>query len=112
MKYLPVSLETLREYAVYNDGTNTYSCANLGCGNYTVNAFWTSIPEATEIRENGDGTWTVTVDAVCERKGTDCILTHELTVDFPQGDTIRYLGNHILGDGASQIPLYRYRVSE
>ena len=37
---------------------------------------------------------------------------HELTVDFPEEGTIRYLGNHILDEGASQIPLYRYRVSQ
>ena len=112
LKYLPITQESLREYAVYNETANTYGCANLGCGNYSLNAFWTSIPEVVDIRENGDGTWTVTVDAVCERKGTDRILSHELTVDFPEEGTIRYLGNHILDEGASQIPLYRYRVSQ
>ena len=112
LKYLPITQESLREYAVYNETVNTYGCANLGCGNYSLNAFWTSIPEVVDIRENGDGTWTVTVDAVCERKGTDRILSHELTVDFPEEGTIRYLGNHILDEGASQIPLYRYRVSQ
>ena len=112
LKYLPITRENLREYAAYNETANTYGCANLGCGNYSVDAFWTSIPEVVDIRENGDGTWTVTVDAVCERKGTDRILSHELTVDFPEEGTIRYLGNHILDEGASQIPLYRYRVSQ
>lgn len=112
MAYLPVTQDELREYAAYNEAKNTYACANLGCGNHTLAVFWTSIPEVVNIRENDDGTWTVTVDAVCERAGTDCILTHELTVDFPEKNRIRYLGNHILGDGAGRIPLYRYRVSE
>ena len=75
-------------------------------------AFWTSVPEVKDIRENGDGTWTVTVDAVCEREGTDCILSHELTVDFPEEGSIRFLGNHLVDDGAGRIPLYRYRVEK
>lgn len=112
LKYLPITRESLREYAAYNEAANSYGCANLGCGNYSADAFWTSIPEVVDMYENGDGTWTVTVDAVCKRKGTDRILSHELTVDFPEEGTIRYLGNHILNEGASQIPLYRYRVSQ
>lgn len=112
MKYLPVTQEELRQYGVYDSETNTYGCANLGCGNYTLAAFWTSVPEAVDIRDNGDGTLTVTVDAVCTRAGTDGIVSHELTVEFPEENTIRYLENHILGDGASRIPMYRYRVSE
>ena len=110
LRYLPVSREKLREYGTYNEETGRYGCANLGCGNYSLAAFWTSLPETADIRENGDGTWTVTVDAVCEREGTDCILSHELTVDFPEDGRIRFLGNHLIGDGADRIPLYRYRV--
>ena len=112
MRYLPVSREELREYGAYNEETGRYGCANLGCGNYSVAAFWTSVPEVKDIRENGDGTWTVTVDAVCEREGTDCILSHELTVDFPEEGSIRFLGNHLVDDGAGRIPLYRYRVEK
>lgn len=112
LRYLPVSREELREYGAYNEETGRYGCANLGCGNYSVAAFWTSVPEVKDIRENGDGTWTVTVDAVCEREGTDCILSHELTVDFPEEGSIRFLGNHLVGDGAGRIPLYRYRVEK
>ena len=33
MKYLPVTAEEIREWAVYDGETQTYAWANLGCGN-------------------------------------------------------------------------------
>ena len=41
-----------------------YAWAPLGCGNYAPNFFGTSVPEVVEVRENPDGTVTLTVNAV------------------------------------------------
>ena len=43
-----------------------YAWAPLGCGNYAPNFFGTSVPEVVEVRENPDGTVTLTVNAVCD----------------------------------------------
>ena len=65
---------------------NNLLCSNwdrerLGCGNYAPSFFGTSVPEVTQIRENEDGTFTLTVDAVCQMiLCNDAVITHELTV--------------------------------
>ncbi len=43
--------------------------------------FSTSVPDVTQIRENEDGTFTLTVDVVCQMiLCDDAVITHELTV--------------------------------
>lgn len=110
MKYLPVSSEQLKKWAVYDGKSGKYMYARLGCFNYTPDNFWTSTPEITKIKKNKDGTTTITIDAVCERMGSDKVITHNLTVRFLKNDGIEYLENQILGDGLQKIPKYQYRV--
>ena len=124
MKYLPITAEQLRRYAVYDEERRTYAWVRPGCGNYEPNIFGTSMAEITEMQENGDGTVTLTVDAVCEMMGSDAVITHQLTVELSSNEslgkdyssrssetgTIRYLKNHVLGDGKEKIPPYQYRV--
>lgn len=113
MEYLPVSQENLREWAVFDEERQSYLWERLGCGNYAPNLFGTSVPEVTDIRENGDGTFTLTVDAVCQMiLCDDAVITHELTVRFSEGENIQYLGNRILDNGLLMIPEYQYRVEK
>lgn len=109
MKYLPVTAEQLREYAFYNAENETYDWVMLGVGNYAPNAFWISVPEVTGIKENEDGTITLTVDVVCEKKGNDDFYTHEVTLRIMDGGKAKYLSNHILDDRPGMIPDYQYR---
>ncbi len=115
MEYLPVTAEQIRKYAVWNGEENeekrTYAWVGLGCGNYAPTFFGTSLPEATDIRYHGDGTVTLTVDAVCGMMMCDdAVITHELTVEFDGSGGFRYLGNKILNDGIKDIPVYQYRM--
>ena len=111
MEYLPVTAEEIREHAVFDEEKQTYAWAGLGCSNYVPTCFGTSFPEVTDIRENSDGTVTLTVDAVCSMlRCDDGVITHELTVRFAEDGSFRYLGNRILGDGISNIPEYQYRI--
>lgn len=111
MEYLPVTAEEIREHAVFDEEKQTYAWAGLGCSNYVPTCFGTSFPEVTDIRENSDGTVTLTVDAVCSMLWCDdAVITHELTVRFAEDGSFRYLGNRILGDGISDIPEYQYRI--
>ena len=123
MEYLPVTVEQIREYAVYHETngeksseisdreSRTYAWVGLGCGNYAPTYFGTSLPEVTDIRSNDDGTVTLMVDAVCGMiLCDDAVITHELTVEFDGNGRFRYLGNKILNDGISSIPAYQYRM--
>lgn len=113
MEYLPITVEQIREYAVFDEENQTYFWARLGCFNYAPTFFGTSLPEVTDIKENDDGTVTLTVDAVCDMViCDDAVITHELTVRFAEDGSFQYLGNHILNDGIMQIPDYQYRIKK
>ena len=113
MKYLPVTKEQIREYAVFDEENQTYYWARLGCFNYAPTFFGTSLPEVVDIKENQDGTVTLTVEAVCDMViCDDAVITHELTVRFAEDGSFQYLGNEILNDGIMHIPDYQYRIKE
>lgn len=105
--------EELRQWAVFDEGRQVYRWERLGCGNYTPSFFGTSVPEVTQIRENEDGTFTLTVDAVCQMiLCNDAVITHELTVRLSENGDIQYLENRILDDGIFNIPEYQYRIGK
>ena len=111
MEYLPVTAEQIREYAGFDEEKQTYYWERLGCFNYTPTFFGTSLPEVVGIKENDDGTVTLTVEAVCDTViCNDAVITHELTVRFAEDGSFQYLGNEILNDGITSIPDYQYRI--
>ena len=113
MEYLPVTAEQIQEYAVFDEKNQTYVWVRLGCLNYAPTFFGTSLPEVIDIKENEDGTVTLTVDAVCDMViCDDAVITHELTVKFADDGSFQYLGNKILDDGIKEIPDYQYRIKE
>lgn len=112
MEYLPVTAEQIQQYSVFDAESQTYAWQSLGCGNNTLSYFATSVPEVVDIRENEDGTTTLTVDAVCEMiLGEDAFITHELLVKFSEDGKFQYLGNKILENGIEKIPTYKYRIN-
>jgi hypothetical protein len=111
MEYLPVTAEQIREYAEFDEKNQTYYWARLGCLNYAPTFFGTSLPEVVNIKENEDGTITLTVEAVCDMViCDDAVITHELIVKFADDGSFQYLGNEILNDGIMDIPDYQYRI--
>ena len=113
MEYLPITAEQIREYAAFDEENQTYLWARLGCFNYAPTFFGTSLPEVVDIKENEDGTVTLTVEAVCDMViCDDAVITHELTVRFAEDGSFQYLGNEILNDGIMHIPDYQYRIKE
>ncbi len=113
MEFLPVTAEQIREWAVFDEGHQTYAWARLGCMNYAPTYFGTSVPEVVDIQENEDGTMILTVEAVCDMViCNDAVITHELTVRFAEDGSFQYLGNEILNDGIMHIPDYQYRIRE
>ena len=111
MEYFPITTEKIQSYAAFDEQKQTYVWERLGCFNYAPAYFGTSFPEVTDIRENEDGTVTLTVDAVCSMiLCDDAVITHELTVRCAEDGSFQYLGNKILDDGISNIPEYQYRI--
>lgn len=112
MEYLPVTVEQIREYAVFDEENRSYAYASLGCFHYAPTFFGTSLPEVTDIKEKEDGMITLTVDAVCDMViCDDAVITHELTVRLAEDGSFQYLGNKILNDGIKDIPDYQYRMN-
>ena len=113
MEYLPITKEMIREYAVFDEENQTYVWEGLGCLNYVPTFFGTSLPEVTDVKENEDGTITLTVEAVCDTVVcNDAVITHELTMKFADDGSFQYLGNKILDDGLNNIPDYQYRLGK
>lgn len=111
MKYIPVSQEIIRENTAFNKENGEYYWTGLGCMNYAPTCFDTSVPEVVDIKENDDGTTTLTVNAVCEMVMNDeAIITHELTIKEDADGSFKYMGNKILDDGINRIPDYQYRI--
>jgi uncharacterized protein DUF6070 len=111
MEYIPVTSEQIQKHAVFDKDTQTYPWVRLGCFTYTPNFFGTSIPEVTAIKENEDGTITLTVDAVCEMMLCDeAVITHELTIRFSEDGSFQYLRNKVVEDGLKNVPAYQYRL--
>ena len=69
-------------------------------------------PEAVDVEENGDGTVTLTVEAVSEGTMDDAVLTHRLTVRFTGDGGIVFLGNQVEGNTLEKMPEYVYRIQE
>ena len=112
MEYLPVTAEQIREYAEFDEKNQTYYWARLGCLNYAPTFFGTSLPEVVNIKENEDGTISLTVEAVCDMViCDDAVITHELIVKFADDGSFQYLGNEILNNGIKEIPDYQYRIN-
>lgn len=109
-KYLPVTWEQLQKVCAYQEENETYLWRSLGQMSYRLNFFATSVPEIVDVKEHADGSITLTVDAVCNLKGSDMVIRHELTVLFMQNGDIRYLSNQVLNDGLNNIPEYQYRM--
>ncbi len=110
-EYFPITAEQIREYAVFEEKTQTYPRAGLRSFSHAMALFQTSLPEVTAIRQNQDGTVTLTVDAVCTMfTGDDALITHELTVRFGKDGRFQYLGNKIKERDLQKIPAYQYRV--
>ena len=95
----------------FDEEAKMYAWAPLGCGNYAPNFFGTSVPEVVEVRENPDGTVTLTVNAVCDMViCDDALITHDLTVKFKEDESFQYLGNEIRKEDRNNVPEYQYRV--
>lgn len=111
MEYLPVTAEELREWAAFDDTTQTYLWSGIGNGNSNASYLGTAIPEVVDRKEKENGIMVLTVDAVCEGKITDgTAITHKLTIRVAEDGSFQYLGNQIIQENIEEIFPYTYRI--
>ena len=109
--FLPVDIQILRMEEGYDTENGYYKYRQRGQYDIGGNPD-TPYPEVVECIENGDGTVTLTVDAVWKKKNTDRAFTHKVQI-YPQADgTFLYLSNQIEPSGENQIPDYVPRLSD
>lgn len=112
MEYLPIKAEQIRKYASYDKKSKTYDWVRLGYYNYTLSFFGTSVPEIIKTKKNKNGTYTLTIAAICEMVlNDDSLITHELTIEMGEDGSFKYLGNRIREEVLRDLPVYQYRVS-
>lgn len=87
--YFPVSVEQLREYCGYDEGSNSYEYGMISDSPYPP------FGEVVDYTENSDGTITLIVDGVWADYNSDCAFTNRIVVQPSEDGTFRYLANSI-----------------
>lgn len=105
--YFDISTEQLEQYARYDTEKGVYPWEAIGPWN-RVQQFQ-PFPEVVDAKDNGDGTWTFSVDAVFKEAGKDCSFRHEVRMRQKSDGGWIYCGNHINREGTYRIPQYRAR---
>lgn len=105
--YFDISTDQLEQYARYDAEKGVYPWEAIGPWN-RVQQFQ-PFPEVVDCKENEDGSWTLTVDAVFKEAGKDCSFRHEVKMEQKPDDGWIYCGNEINRDGTYRVPQYRAR---
>ena len=87
--YFPVSVEQLRKYCGYDDGSNSYKYEMIYASPYPP------FGEVIDYTENEDGTITLFVDGVWPDYNSDCAFTNQIVIQPFDDGTFRYLSNSI-----------------
>lgn len=95
LSYFDIDIETFRTLAHYNEESGSYPWCPIETNDFVFLYYYTIEPEVTAYKENGDGTLTLTVEAICTDLKLDCIFAHELTVRPLADGTFQYVGNRV-----------------
>lgn len=101
-KYIDVSTEELKSCAQYDEETDSYPIVLGGMHEHVIKA---PVPEVTAVTENGDGTITLTVDALSVEYASDRAFTHQLTVRVSEDGSFRFVSNQMLHSETDIFPL-------
>lgn len=96
LPYFDLDRDTLRALAHYDSATDTYPWRPLIGDDFVEQLLYYRIqPEVTAYRNNGDGTLTLTVDALCTDLAQDRLFSHELTVRPLENGAFQYVSNRV-----------------
>lgn len=87
--YFPVSIEQLREYRGYDEGSNSYEYEMIYARPYPP------FGEVVDYTKNADGTITLIVDGVWPDYNSDLAFRNTVVVQPFEDGTFRYLSNSI-----------------
>lgn len=87
--YFPVSVEQLREYCGYDEGSNSYEYEMIYASPYPP------FGEVVDYTKNADGTITLIVDGVWTDYNSDLAFRNTVVVQPFEDGTFRYLSNSI-----------------
>ena len=87
--YFPVSVEQLREYCGYDEGSNSYEYEMIYASPYPP------FGEVVDYTKNADGTITLIVDGVWPDYNSDLAFRNTVVVQPFEDGTFRYLSNSI-----------------
>ena len=87
--YFPVSIEQLREYRGYDEGSNSYEYEMIYASPYPP------FGEVVDYTKNADGTITLIVDGVWPDYNSDLAFRNTVVVQPFEDGTFRYLSNSI-----------------
>ncbi len=110
MPYFDISLKEFRKRSLYDSENDTYPWQEVCSDNLTF--YPTVEPEVVKYRDNGDGTFTLTVHARCDDYKTDCVFAHEVVIRSLNNGGYQYLSNKITYKSNYEMPPNYPRLPE
>ena len=107
LPYFSISLQQLRERSCYDSKTGTYPWLDVAYDNLSY--FPLITPEVKTCRQNTDGSFTLTVDAMCIGLKTDSLFRHEVRIRPGDSEAFQYMGNHLI-KVSDELPAYVPRL--
>lgn len=107
--YFPISQKELRKEALFDQKKNAYPWQEMR-SNHNYVAMPLMEPDVTAVKENADGTVTLSVDVICLEKNNDRAFSHELTLRKGEDGSMQYVSNVIVPGEHNIIPNYIFRL--
>ena len=102
MRYLPLTSDGIARMARLDTAEDAYAVTIDGIHNGAK----VPVPAVTAVRENPDGTLTLTVDAVFIEYAADRAFTHVVTLRPGEDGAFTLLSNELIEDEGNILPEY------
>lgn len=103
MQYTCLDRESIRTLARYDRETDSYPVCIEGPHDGLAKI---PVPEVVAVCDHGDGSLSLTVDALLVSRGTDRAFTHIVTIQPAADGSFRVLANELLEDAGNILPDY------
>ncbi len=109
LPYFQMDPDTLRNLAHYQPEGDCYLWRPLEADDTRFLWFPVCTPEVTACRDNQDGTFTLTVEALSTDLKTDCLFAHEVTLRPLTEGGFQYVANRVTFQGEYGLPFCQPR---
>lgn len=111
LPFFAIDRDFLRERAGYDEPLDSYPWQDVETQDFVFVGYTVIEPEVRAFRENGDGTLTLTVEALAPDRKTDCIFAHELTVRPLDTGGFQFVGNRVIFQTDYGLPYCEPRLT-